>query len=333
MKLNFAFLAFVAILFASCTNETITQPGYLVPKTVDQDPSLPSIEVNGVQLHAEAYGPADSTMIVCIHGGPGSDYRYMAHARDLADHGYRVVFYDQRGSGLSERLPKSSYMALGAGALDVMYEELSGVIAHFRKSASQKVFLLGHSWGGMLATGYAGSHPEAIQGLVVCEPGGLQWEDIKTYIENSQDFEILGERLNDATYLDQFITGKEDEHEILDYKLGVLAAENEITGEYNTEPASFWRAGAMINQALLEFGDDYQPDLSAGISNFHIPVLFFYSEYNQAYPESWMQRITSAYNEVEVTKVPSTGHNGIITDTQAWTNTTLPNILSYFQSL
>lgn len=333
MYAKFLLTALVAVFLFSCTEEPITTPGHLVPMTVDQDPSLPSITVNGVQLHAEAFGPVDSTMVVCIHGGPGSDYRYMLHCKDLADQGYRVVFYDQRGSGLSQRLPKSSYLGLGAGAIDALYEELSGVIAHFRTRPQQKVILLGHSWGAMLASGYAGQHPEAIQGLIVCEPGGLQWDDIKTYIDASVSFKIWSELLNDATYLDQFITGKEDEHEILDYKLNLLASNNDITGEDNTTPGSFWRSGAIINEALLEIGEDYQPDFSSGLKSFQIPVMFFYSEQNKAYPDSWMQQITQAYHTVEVVKVPGTGHDGIIKDDQPWTQVTMPHILDYLQSL
>ena len=112
-------------------------------------PSLPAITVNGAMLHSEAFGPPDSTMVVCIHGGPGADYRYMLNAQDLADAGYRVVFYDQRGSGLSQRFPRKSYTDLGVGAVDLMYDELSGVIAHYRTHPDQKVFLLGHSWGAI----------------------------------------------------------------------------------------------------------------------------------------------------------------------------------------
>lgn len=326
-------LALTAVLLFSCTEERFKdEPGNLVPRTVDQDPSLPSITVNGAMLHSEAFGHPDSTMIVCIHGGPGSDYRYMLNGKDLADHGYRVVFYDQRGSGLSQRFPKKSYTDLGLGALDVLYAELSGVIAHYRTSANQKVFLLGHSWGAMLATGYTGKYPTAVQGLTVCEPGGLKWEDTKEYTESVLSFNLWSEMFNDAAYLDQFITGREDEHEILDYKLGILLSENETTGD-RTLPGSFWRGGAIINSALSQIGEDYEPNFSDGIENFNVPVLFFYSEKNKAYGEAWAKSISSAYNSVELFKVTGVGHDDIIEDKTAWREQTLPKMLAYFNSL
>ncbi|MGC1243446.1 MAG: alpha/beta hydrolase [Chryseosolibacter sp.] len=331
---NIFMTALSALLFFSCTEERfIDEAGNLVPKTVDEDASLPSITVNGARLHAEAFGPPDSTIVVCIHGGPGGDYRYLLNTKDLADHGYRVVLYDQRGSGLSQRFSKKSYTNLGLGALDVLYNELSGVIAYYRTSPNQKVFLLGHSWGAILATRYAGKYPTAVQGLVVCEPGGLLWEDIKEFVKESRSFGLFGELLNDATYLDQFITGKEDEHEILDYKSALMVSKNDITGDELMAPGSFWRSGAVINVALFELGEDYEPDFSEGISNFNVPVILFYSEKNKAYPDSWAQRISSAYNAVELFKITGVGHDGIIKDKTAWTNQTLPEILAYFDSL
>ena len=50
-------------------------PGNLVPKTVEEDPSLPRIEVNGTTLHAEAFGDPSAPMVMMLHGGPGGDYR------------------------------------------------------------------------------------------------------------------------------------------------------------------------------------------------------------------------------------------------------------------
>ena len=327
-------MALFAILFFSCDEEQhLTEPGRLVLRTVDEDPALPSITVNGAMLHAEAFGHPDSTLIVCIHGGPGGDYRGLLNAKDLVDEGYRVIFYDQRGSGLSQRFSKRSYTDLGEGALDLMYDDLHAVIQHYRKSASQKVFLIGHSWGGILATGFAGKYPTTIQGLVVMEPGGLKYADILDYVETSRSFSLWSELLNDATYLDQFITGKEDQHEIIDYKMAMLASKNDITGEDNSEPGSSWRSGAAISVAMKEIGDDYYPDFSEGVVRLDVPVLFIYSQQNKSYPDSWAQKISAAFNEVIVLKVNGTGHSGIISDDHAWSSVTMPEILSYFKSI
>jgi len=331
-KMMIAVLA--ALAMTSCTKERmLDEPGNLVPKTVDQDLSLPSINVNGAMLHSEAFGHPDSTIVVVIHGGPGSDYRDLMTSKSLADEGYRVVFYDQRGSGLSQRFPRKSYTSLGNGAVDLMYNELSGVIAHYRTHPDQKVYLIGHSWGGILAAGYAGRYPNAVDGLVVAEPGGLKWDDIEEYVKESRSFSLWSEFFNDAMYLDQFISGKEDQHEILDYKAGMIGSKNEITGDDTPRPGSAWRAGAVINAAMFEVGDKHHPDFSVGLNNFHLPVLFIYSERNKAYSDSWAQRISGAFVSVQLHKVYGIGHEGIIADSHAWTTSTGPRIINYFNSL
>jgi proline iminopeptidase len=115
-----------------CKKElSIKEEGNLVPKTVENDKTLPSISVNGTSLHAESVGDADSAMVVVLHGGPGSDYRYLLNCKEFADHSYHVVFYDQRGSGLSKRHGRSSY------GIQLMLDDLSAVIAHYEISCTK----------------------------------------------------------------------------------------------------------------------------------------------------------------------------------------------------
>ena len=205
-------LAIISILMlGACSKERkINEEGNLVPKTVDQDTSLPSISANGTQLHAEAFGNPDSALLIILHGGPGSDYRYLLNCKAFANQGYRVVFYDQRGSGLSKRHPKNSY------SLQLMSDDLSAVIAHYRTSPTQKVFFLGHSWGAMLATIYINQYPTRVNGVILAEPGGFIWKDVTDYIKRSRSIKFTSELLNDIFYVDQFITGKESEHAMLD---------------------------------------------------------------------------------------------------------------------
>lgn len=339
-KLYFTFVIFSVFSF-SCTKERyINEPGNLVPKTVMEDASLPAISVNGAKLHSEAFGPKDSTLIICVHGGPGGDYRYMLNCKTLATKGYRVVFYDQRGAGLSQRFPKSWYKSQGSDAISkIFYDELKGVIAHYKKSASQKVILLGQSWGAMLATGYTGKYPNEINGLIVAEPGGLKWDDVVDYVSESRSFKLWSETLNDATYIDQFITGKEDQHEILDYKAGLIGSTNAIVGDAgsdlgNNAPSYVAsRSGAIVNAASYELGQDTKPDFSAGINNFSTKTLFIYSSNNKAYPDSWATKISSVYPNKEIFKAQGVGHSGMIDQVNFWTTTMEPKIISYIQSL
>jgi proline iminopeptidase len=316
------------ISILGCEKEVyMKDEGNLVPKTVDQDPGLPSITVNGALLHSEAFGSADSTLLIVLHGGPGSDYRYLLNCREFANQGYRVVFYDQRGSGLSQRFPESSY------SIKVMTDELGGIIDHYSTSPSQKVYLLGQSWGAILATAYVNEHPEAISGLILCEPGGFVWQDVVDYVNRSRESKIMSELLNDITYMDQFITARASEQEILDYKYGLLAfADNDKDNPTGNEAhVPFWRGGAVCNKSLFEIGDSEKPDWTTNLHLYTTKILFLYSENNRAYGPEWAQKVSSAYPNVQLFEVKGAGHDMLTFDT-GWNNA-YPVMLNYLNTM
>lgn len=327
-NLNLIAILLVSSFLFSCSRELkINEEGNLVPKTVELDPSLPSITVNGNKFHAETFGNPADKMLVILHGGPGADYRYLLNCKEFADHGYFVVFYDQRGSGLSKRFSRQSY------TIQTMIDDLASVIAFYRKSPLQKVFLLGHSWGAMLATAFINQHPLIINGAVLGEPGGFRWQDIKDYVSRSQDFRFSSETLNDATYLDQFISGDENEQAILDYKFGLIAvadgAKDSPLG--NEGPLPFWRSGAVVNRALFDIGEREKPDWTTNLHKFSVRVLFVYSERNKAYGLTHAQLVSSAYPHVQLEKINGAGHDFISFPT-GWANF-FPLALTYLNSL
>ena len=326
--MNLSLIIIAVLMLAACTKErTITVEGNLVPKTVELDASLPQIAVDGTQLHAEAFGHPDSALLIVLHGGPGADYRYLLNCKAFANNGYRVVFYDQRGSGLSKRHPKDSY------TMQLMYDDLTAVIAHYKTGPTQKVFLLGHSWGAMLATAYINEYPTRINGVVLAEPGGFVWQDVLDYIEDSRSIRWTSELLNDLLYMDQFLTGKESQHAILDYKYGLLGVadgnKDNPTGDEGR--LATWRPGAIVNKAAFDIGERDKPDWTKHLSQYATKVLFVYSERNKAYGLSKAQKVSSAYSNVQLLKVNGAGHN-MLSFTTGWNNF-YPTALTYLNSL
>ena len=135
-----------------------------VPATVSGDPALPRMEVGGVTLHATLHGPPGAPVIVVLHGGPGGDHRSLLPLAALAD-GHRMLFYDQRGAGLSERVPDAAL------TLEAHVEELGALLD--RVSPDRPATLIGHSWGAMLATAFLGRRPGRVAAAVLIEPGFL----------------------------------------------------------------------------------------------------------------------------------------------------------------
>ncbi len=302
-----AAIAATAIGLSACDYDGYepNDTGRLVPRTVDEDASLPSINVNGTKLHAETFGDPQNPMLIVIHGGPGADYRYLLNCKEFAKEGYFVVFYDQRGSGLSQRHPKSLY------TLKTLEDDLGAVIRYYRRSPAQKVFLLGHSWGGMLAAAFVNSNPTVVNGLIIGEAGGLVWKDVEDYVARSRDFGLFSESLNNATYLDQFFTGRKNQHQILDYKFGLLTetdgANDSPVGNEASLP--YWRAGAVVFDALYDLGDKLKPDWTANLGQFRTRVLFVYSQNNKAFGEAHARKVSGAFPNVQLERINDAGHD------------------------
>ena len=82
-KIILGFVALLVLLFGLGYILTIGE--YIVPETVDQDPSLPSITIDGYTYHAEPFGDPSSPVVIILHGGPGGDYRGLLDLAALAD--------------------------------------------------------------------------------------------------------------------------------------------------------------------------------------------------------------------------------------------------------
>ncbi|MBV9987601.1 MAG: alpha/beta hydrolase [Chitinophagaceae bacterium] len=326
-KLMIVVLAiFTGLAFTGCEKELKSEePGMLVPKTVDEDPSLPSITINGTQLHAETFGNPDSAMVVFLHGGPGGDYRSALQVKQLAANGYYVVFYDQRGAGLSKRQDKDRY------SIDMMLDDLAGVIQHYRRSPAQKIFLFGHSWGAILATAYINAHPTAVNGVILAEPSGLTWNELKEYGRKTRTLELFSEAANDVVYRDQFLTAKENEHALLDYKLALNSAFEYAAG--NAEgvegPWPFWRFGAVSLKALSDIGERDGMNVTVNLSQFHAKALFLYGEYNKAYGLTTAEHQAQYFSSSQITKIAGTGHEMIYF---RW-DLVYPAVLTYLNAL
>ena len=312
----------------SCQKASLSQPGALVPLTVDQNPSLPSRPINGTLLHVEDVGNPADPLLVVVHGGPGGDYRSMLHAKDLAKDGFHVVLYDQRGSGLSKREPASQYTS--KAAVQLFIDDLGALIDHFQSNSNQKVFLLGHSWGAMLATAYINQHPERISGAILAEPGGLTWPQTSDYLSRSNKIKFFEEALNDAIFPEQFFDGCSDQ-EILDYKASFFSNYENAPGNSigNAGPYPFWRSGAVAFDALIDNAERFSFDFTTQLQQFQPKVLFLYSQLNTAYGLIWAQKVSAPYPHVELKEVINSGHEMLYF---GW-NDFYPKALTYLNEL
>jgi proline iminopeptidase len=103
-------------------------------------------------------------VLIALHGGPGMSSAYLRDLEQLAGPDLAVVTYDQRGAGRSTSPPDNP----ASYTFEKYVQDLEAVRAQI---GVERVHLLGHSWGGLLAMRYAVAYPEQVRSIVLMGSG------------------------------------------------------------------------------------------------------------------------------------------------------------------
>jgi len=128
-------------------------------------------------LYYEQCGNPKGKPVVFLHGGPGAgltpDYR-----RFFDPEAYRIILFDQRGSGRS--LPHAS---LDDNTTWHLVQDIEQLRRHF---GVEQWLVFGGSWGSTLALAYAETHPESVRGLVLRGIFLARAKETRWFYEDSQ---------------------------------------------------------------------------------------------------------------------------------------------------
>lgn len=118
-----------------------------------------TITTNGVKLHVVQAGPEDGKPIILLHGFPEFWYGWHNQIDHLVEQGYRLWIPDQRGYNLSEK-PKGT----SAYKVENLVNDVVGLIDHI---GVEKIPIIAHDWGGLVAWWTALMHPDRVEQLAV----------------------------------------------------------------------------------------------------------------------------------------------------------------------
>lgn len=121
------------------------------------------VPVGEAELYVEDVGAKDAPTLVTVHGGPGGSSAPLRAGlgEELAD--YRVIYYDQRGSGRSPALPEDPRLF----TIDALVEDMEDL----RQALGVERWTpLAHGFGAVVALEYARRFPLHVDGLVLIGP-------------------------------------------------------------------------------------------------------------------------------------------------------------------
>lgn len=117
------------------------------------------LEIDGHKIATYSFGTGDD-VVFCLNGGPGLPCDYLRDSHScLVDEGYRVVAFDQLGTGRSDRPTDPALWTI---------TRYAGEVEGVRQALGLgRVHLVGQSWGGWLGIEYALTYPDALKTLVL----------------------------------------------------------------------------------------------------------------------------------------------------------------------
>lgn len=278
----------------------IDEPGRLVPGTVDDDPSLPSFEVPGTRLWLRALGEPGRPLIVVLPGGPGADSAGLMRLAPLAEN-HRVVFYDQRGCGLSRR------HAPGAVSLAVALDDLDAVITAFA-APGERVTLVGHSWGGMLATAYVQRSPNRVAHAVLIEPGPFTSERWNQLGLGSTD--LFTQPVSELIWSEAVVAPETHARLDLEFQLATSVPEYHMATD---DPMPFrrlgWQAYRDIFAGFTTERGALAWNFTAGLERYEGDFLYLQSSLNTLMNDAYVAAQVADLPRARVVKVEGAGHD------------------------
>lgn len=140
------------------------------------DPTKWQVE-SDITLHFDVYG--EGRPVIIVHGGPGIPYANSWKGLKSLEDQYAFYYYHQRGAGKStrpiERFKSKNYpknvseltQTLGLGAQIADIERIRRIMKE------EKLLLIGHSFGGFVASLYAAEFPKQVEKLILVAPAGV----------------------------------------------------------------------------------------------------------------------------------------------------------------
>ena len=230
--------------------------------------------------------------ILLLNGGPGGTHEYFQCFENfLPQEGIEFIYYDQLGCGNSDNPNDTAYWDL-----DRFVEEVEQV----RKALNlgkENFYLLGHSWGGILAMQYALKYQDNLKGLIVSNMMS-SCPDYDKYAEN-----VLAKQFDPVVLDSVMAIEKRGDFDNPNY-MGLLGP-NFYEKHILRLPAAEWpdpvnRAFAKLNKSLYvtmqgpsEFGISGRLenwDVSKKLSSVVVPTLVIGAQHDTMDPEhmKWM---------------------------------------------
>ena len=309
-------------------SDTIVAPDSFRPVMPDSGPLYPPLTpyASGMlettqphRLYWETSGNPEGIPVLFVHGGPGSgtspdQRRFFDPAR------YRIVLFDQRGSGRS-----TPHGELSDNTTPHLIADMEALRCEL---GIERWLVFGGSWGSTLALAYAEAHPERCRGLVLrgiflCRPSEIDWflygiralfpeaqRELAELIPENERHDLL------AAYHRRLVDPDPAVHQPAAYRWATFEASCSTLLPNPELVSAFGRDKRALSLARIEahyfVNDIFLPDnsLLANIDRIRsLPAIIVQGRYDAVCPIVSADELARAWPEARYVVVPDAGHS------------------------
>jgi proline iminopeptidase len=319
-------IVFIGLLIVSCKNKETENKQLSYFKSEETGVKDGGIQIIPIEtpkgkfnIWTKRFGNNPKIKILLLNGGPGATHEYFECMESfLPTEGIEFIYYDQLGCGLSDNPNDTSMWDLAR-----YVEEVEQV----RKALNlnkDNFYLLGHSWGGILAAEYAFKYQNNLKGLIISNMM-MSCPDYGKYAD-----EVLAKQM-DPKVLDTIRT-IEAKGDFQNPKYMELLMPNFYTQHICRLPLDQWpepvnRSFSKMNQSLYvtmqgpsEFGVSGKLekwDRTADLPKLSVPVLSIGGKYDTMDPEH-MKKIATQVQNGSALICPNGSHMAFYDDQQVY---------------
>lgn len=249
------------------------------------------IDVDGVRLHYLECG--DGPPLVFVHGWGLNLHSWDAQIRFFQDR-FRVIAYDWRGHGASDRTPPYAFPALA--------RELDGILDTLGASSP---ILCGHSMGGTIVMEYVTTYSRPVGGLLLVDTNvpGTFWDRL-----------VHWTRCEGSSFITEALALVVGDHRALEMVSGVYGHLFWADSWRRDHPDAYaaWRRefadGIFTGMTNAYRASAKRPNPEPAMRALSLPTLVVNGTADWVFPVAMARRIASSMNGATLALIEGAGH-------------------------
>lgn len=266
-------------------------------------------EINGAQLYIQEEGKG--VPVLLIHGGPGgTSHSFHPFFGNFTD-SCRLIYYDQRGCGLSEFTGKRTY---------TLKKAVEDIEALRQALKIEKWYVLGYSYGGVLAQLYTLYYPEYLLGIILVN---AEVPCLQHYISAGNEYKYISKAEQEQIFKHWDNIDKK----IIDEPTGLYNADlngawkrqhfYKPTLEYMAQSSLYeWRSDKSFRSRI--HNDLYDLDLSNCFKDCPIPFLIVEGKHDRTWGKEKKTILNKEFPKASIHYIDNAAHTPFQSNSKAF---------------